>query len=124
VNDAPVLAGADVSISAGGASAVAAASADIVVLAHDLAAVVTARDTASKTMRILRQNLAWAIGYNLLAIPLAAAGLVPPWLAALGMSASSLLVVGNAGRLRARAVGAGARTRPEAGGEAALGAVH
>ncbi|MCZ7597061.1 MAG: HAD-IC family P-type ATPase [Gammaproteobacteria bacterium] len=68
VNDAPVLAGADVSISAGGASAVAAASADIVVLAHDLAAVVTARDTAARTMRILRQNFAWAIGYNLLAI--------------------------------------------------------
>jgi len=124
VNDAPVLAGADVSISAGGASAVAAASADIVVLAHDLAAVVTARDTAARTMRILRQNLAWAIGYNLLAIPLAAAALVPPWLAALGMSASSLLVVGNAGRLRARAARAGARARPEAGRETALGAVN
>lgn len=124
VNDAPVLAGADVSISAGGASAVAAASADIVVLAHDLAAVVTARDTASRTMRILRQNLAWAIGYNLLAVPLAAAGLVPPWLAALGMSASSLLVVGNAGRLRVRRADANARARPETGGEAALGTAH
>ena len=54
---------------------------------------------ARRTRRIIRQNLGWALGYNLLALPLAAAGLVTPWLAALGMALSSLLVTGNALRL-------------------------
>jgi len=55
--------------------------------------------TARRTRRIIRQNMAWALGYNLCALPLAAAGLVPPWLAAIGMSISSLVVVLNAMRL-------------------------
>ena len=54
---------------------------------------------ARRARRIIRQNLAWALGYNLLALPLAAAGLVTPWLAALGMALSSLLVTANALRL-------------------------
>jgi Cu2+-exporting ATPase len=56
-------------------------------------------DVARRTQRIIRQNLAWAIGYNVAALPLAAFGLVPPWLAAIGMSASSVVVVLNAMRL-------------------------
>ncbi len=111
VNDAPVLAGADVSISAGGATPVAVSSADIVSLTPDVSAVVSVVDIARKTMTVLRQNLAWAIGYNLAAIPAAAIGLVPPWLAALGMSASSLIVIANASRLRYRA-GAPDRAAP------------
>ena len=55
---------------------------------------------AAKARRIVHQNLAWAIGYNVAAIPLAAAGMVPPWMAAIGMSLSSLLVLMNALRVR------------------------
>lgn len=99
VNDAPVLAAAQVSIAMGGASHVAAASADMILLSQDLRQLTTGVRTARRTLRIIRQNLAWAIAYNLLAVPAAAAGFVTPWMAALGMSASSLLVVANALRL-------------------------
>ncbi len=68
-------------------------------LGNSLAPVVTALRTGARTMRIVRQNLTWAIVYNALALPLAAAGFVPPWAAAIGMSASSLIVVLNALRL-------------------------
>lgn len=108
VNDAPVLAGADVSISAGGATSIAVASADIVVLSHDVRAIVRALETSVDTLRIMKQNLFWAAGYNLIAIPAAAAGMVAPWLAALGMSLSSLIVIGNASRLRRRRTRIGA----------------
>jgi Cu2+-exporting ATPase len=74
-------------------------SADIIMLGHSLEPLVTALKTARQTMRIVRQNLAWAIVYNITALPLAAAGWVPPWAAAIGMSASSLIVVLNALRL-------------------------
>jgi P-type Cu2+ transporter len=103
INDAPVLAGADVSISVGGAAAITVASADIVSISEDIYPVVNTLDAARKTARILRQNFSWSVGYNLLAIPFAAAGLVAPWLAALGMSLSSLIVITNASRLRSRA---------------------
>ncbi len=99
VNDAPVLARADVSIAMGGAAALAQRSADIVLLGDRLALVGDALARAARAGRVIRQNLAWALGYNLGAIPLAAAGLVAPWLAALGMSSSSLVVVMNALRL-------------------------
>jgi Cu2+-exporting ATPase len=112
VNDAPVLAGADVSISAGGASAIAVASADVVALSGDLLPVVTAYDTSVRTVRILRQNLGWAIGYNVLAIPAAATGVVTPWLAALGMSLSSLLVVANAAHVAEFLAGGRERRAP------------
>ena len=63
-------------------------------------------DVARRARRIVKQNLAWAAGYNLVALPLAASGAVPPWAAAIGMSLSSLAVVGNALRLgRARGIG-------------------
>ena len=99
VNDAPVLAAAQVSIAMGGGTAVAAASADMILLSQKLMHLAEGLTVARRTLGIVRQNLAWALSYNLLAIPAAAAGYVSPWLAALGMSASSLLVVGNALRL-------------------------
>lgn len=99
VNDAPVLAAADVSLAVASASDVAGASADGLLLSGRLEDVAGALRRARMTQRIIRQNLAWAMVYNAAAIPLAAAGLVSPWLAGLGMAGSSLLVVGNALRL-------------------------
>ena len=99
LNDAPVLAGADVSLAIGDGAALAQRSADLVLSGMSLANVPAAIGIARRTRRIVRQNLAWAIGYNLLALPLAAAGMVTPWLAALGMALSSLAVTANALRL-------------------------
>jgi Cu2+-exporting ATPase len=99
VNDAPVLAAADVSLAMAGVSDVAGASADGLLLSGRLLALVEAMHRSRMTERIIRQNLSWAMVYNSAAIPLAAAGLVSPWLAGLGMAGSSLLVVGNALRL-------------------------
>jgi Cu2+-exporting ATPase len=99
INDAPVLAGADTSIAPAHGALLAQTSADIIMLGDSLAPVVTALRMAARTRRVVRQNLAWAIVYNACALPLAAAGLVPPWAAAIGMSASSLIVVLNALRL-------------------------
>jgi len=99
VNDAPVLAAATVSIAMSSAAAVSATSADMLLLAQDLQPISTTLDIARRTMAIIRQNLAWAVAYNLIAVPIAAAGWVTPWMAALGMSASSALVVANALRL-------------------------
>jgi Cu2+-exporting ATPase len=99
VNDAPVLAQADVSIAMGSAAHVSAASADMLLLSQDLRHLLDGLATAQRTLRIIRQNMAWAIGYNLVAVPVAAAGLISPWIAALGMSLSSLAVVVNALRL-------------------------
>jgi len=102
VNDAPVLAAAQVSIAMGGGAAVAAASADMILLSLKLGGLASGLAVAHRTVKIIRQNLAWALAYNLLAIPAAAAGYVTPWMAALGMSLSSLLVVSNALRLARR----------------------
>ncbi|HVI25088.1 MAG TPA: heavy metal translocating P-type ATPase [Xanthomonadaceae bacterium] len=99
LNDAPVLAGADVSLAIGDGAALAQRAADLVLAGGSLARVPQALDIARRGRRILRQNLAWALGYNVLALPLAAAGVVTPWLAALGMALSSLAVIGNALRL-------------------------
>ncbi|WP_018158473.1 MULTISPECIES: heavy metal translocating P-type ATPase [unclassified Thioalkalivibrio] len=100
INDAPVLAGADVSLAMGGGTRLAQTQADLVLLSDRLEHLPRALDQARHTRRVIRQNIAWAIGYNVVALPVAAAGLLTPWLAALGMSLSSLLVVGNALRLR------------------------
>ncbi|MDO4878517.1 MAG: heavy metal translocating P-type ATPase [Neisseria sp.] len=100
INDAPVLAAADVSVAVAGGADVAQAGADIVLLNDDLTLIPQARRQAGRTAAVIRQNLAWAAAYNLVAVPLAAAGWVTPWLAALGMSLSSLLVLANALRLR------------------------
>ena len=99
VNDAPVLSAADVSIAMGGASSLAKTSADIVLVANHLPTITQAVDIAARNQRIIYQNIAWALVYNFGAIPAAAMGLVAPWLAAIGMSISSLLVVLNASRL-------------------------
>jgi Cu2+-exporting ATPase len=99
INDAPVLAGADVSIAPSHAASLAQSSADVLMLGDSLHPLVTLVQAARRTMRIVRQNLTWAIVYNVSAVPLAAAGFVPPWLAAIGMSTSSLIVVLNALRL-------------------------
>ena len=99
INDAPVLAGADTSFALAHGALLAQTNADVIMLGDSLEPLTTAVRMSRKTMRIVRQNIAWAIVYNALALPLAAAGLVPPWLAAIGMSASSLIVVLNALRL-------------------------
>lgn len=100
VNDAPVLAKAQVSIAMGSGADLARAQADIVLLGNQLAALASGVALARKTVRIVRQNLIWAFTYNLVAIPLAMAGWVTPWMAGIGMSASSLMVVLNALRLQ------------------------
>jgi Cu2+-exporting ATPase len=100
VNDAPVLAQADVAVAMGEGADLAQASADAVLVSGDLAALGDAFRLAARTVRIVRENLGWAVAYNLVAIPAAAAGLVTPWIAGLGMAGSSLAVVLNALRLR------------------------
>jgi Cu2+-exporting ATPase len=102
VNDAPVLAQAQVSIAMGGGADLARANADIVLLGNNLQALPEGLVLARRTVRIVKQNLIWAFAYNFLAIPLAMAGWVTPWMAGIGMSASSLLVVLNALRLQRR----------------------
>jgi Cu2+-exporting ATPase len=99
INDAPVLAGANTSVAPAHGALLAQTSADVIMLGDSLRPLITAIEMSRSTMRIVRQNLAWAIVYNALALPLAAAGFVPPWAAAIGMSASSLIVVLNALRL-------------------------
>lgn len=103
VNDAPGLGGAEVAIAMGGGTDLARTRADAVLLREDLRAIPAAVRLARRTRRVIGENLAWAIAYNAVAVPLAAFGLVPPYWAAIGMSASSLVVVGNAWKLgRAR----------------------
>jgi Cu2+-exporting ATPase len=105
INDAPVLAGADVSLALADGAAIAQRAADLVVTGGQLQAIPRAIALARRTRRVVRQNLAWALAYNAVALPLAATGQVTPWMAALGMAGSSLLVTLNALRL-ARPAGA------------------
>jgi Cu2+-exporting ATPase len=99
LNDAPVLARADVSFAMGGGADAAQREADVVLLGDALDTVPAALALARRAMRIVRQNFAWAIAYNLAALPLAAAGWIGPWEAAVGMAASSFIVVLNALRV-------------------------
>lgn len=99
INDGPVLAAAEVAVAVGRANPLSQSQADIVLLAAGVEALPYLFRLARRCRRLIRQNLAWALGYNLLIVPLALAGLLSPWLAALGMSLSSLLVVGNGLRI-------------------------
>ena len=99
INDAPVLAATNLSIAMLEATDLTKSQADILLLTNHLPTLADAIRLAKKTNRIIRQNLFWALVYNAVALPVAAAGLVSPWQAAIGMSVSSLLVVGNAMRL-------------------------
>ncbi|WP_374603562.1 heavy metal translocating P-type ATPase [Arenimonas sp.] len=99
INDAPVLAGADVSVAMAGGAPLAHRSADLVLAGSALMRLPQAVQLARRTRRIIGQNLGWALAYNVIALPLAAMGLIGPGLAALGMAASSLVVTANALRL-------------------------
>jgi Cu2+-exporting ATPase len=105
INDAPVLNGADASISFGAATDLARQACDFVLLRDDFSAFSALRSLAVRTRKIIAQNLVWAIAYNVIAVPAAALGYVPPWAAAIGMSASSMIVVTNAMRLRTARLG-------------------
>jgi P-type Cu2+ transporter len=99
VNDAPVLAQAQVSIAVDQGAEAAQAAADMVLLSSEIGRLADGVKLARKAQGVIRQNLAWSIIYNVLAIPAAAMGYVTPWMAGIGMSLSSLLVVLNAMRL-------------------------
>ena len=99
INDAPTLAGAHLSVAMGGGADVAKASADMVLLGDQLDRILEARKLALQTRKIIRENLAWSLGYNILILPLAVAGFVAPYFAVVGMSASSIIVVSNSLRL-------------------------
>jgi P-type Cu2+ transporter len=99
MNDGPVLARADVSIAMGHAVPLAQAKSDFIIPGAQLGAVPQLVQHARRTRRVMRENLAWAAAYNIVCVPLAALGWMPPWLAGLGMAASSLVVVLNASRL-------------------------
>ncbi|MFC7287512.1 heavy metal translocating P-type ATPase [Herminiimonas glaciei] len=100
INDAAVLRAADVSFAMGSGAELAQTHADTVLLSPRLSAIADTAELAARTMRIIRQNLAWASAYNLIAIPAAAMGWINPWMSGIGMSVSSALVVLNALRLR------------------------
>ncbi|WP_298645206.1 heavy metal translocating P-type ATPase [uncultured Cardiobacterium sp.] len=108
INDAPVLARAAVSVAVGRANPLSQTHADIVLMQNGPDALPYLFDLATRTQRIIRQNLAWATAYNLLILPLALCGYLTPWIAALGMSTSSLLVTANALRIQRTAPPPGA----------------
>ena len=112
INDAPVLARANVSLAMGEGALLARANADAVIVSNRLGDVVLARALAKRTLRVIRQNIAWAATYNAVCVPLALFGWLPPWAAGLGMAASSLLVVGNSMRLASAHCRLGSRRDP------------
>ena len=114
VNDSPSVRAADVSISMGSGCDLTRLGADAVLLNDDLSLLPEALDWAQRTRRVIVQNLTWAVGYNVVALPLAVSGHLAPWMAALGMSASSLVVVLNTLRLRSGG-GAGGGSGPGSG---------
>ncbi len=112
INDAPFLAAADVSCAMPRGAALTQSRADLLLVGDSLSALAPARRIAALADRRVRQNIAWAVAYNLAVLPLALGGVLLPWMAALGMSLSSLLVVGNALRLGAADRDAGRPAQP------------
>jgi len=100
INDAPVLAAAQVSMAMGSGTQMARATGDVVLLTEHLLEIDHALFTSRFGISVIKQNFIWAIAYNVVALPFAAAGLLSPWMAAIGMSVSSLIVVLNALRLK------------------------
>ncbi len=99
VNDAPVLAAADVSMTVKGGAELANSAADLILTSESLDLFTRVREISIRTRDLIRQNLTWAVLYNASVVPLAMSGILKPWMAALGMSLSSLVVVANAVRL-------------------------
>ena len=99
INDAPALAAADVSMAIGGSTDIAVEAADLTLVRGDLGKAAEALSISRRTMRIIRENLFWALGYNTIAIPVAAAGRLNPMIASAAMAASSVSVVVNSLRL-------------------------
>ncbi|WP_366493376.1 heavy metal translocating P-type ATPase [Arcanobacterium phocae] len=100
INDTAALAAADLSIAMGSGTDVAQASADVTIVQSRIGVIPTMLRIGQKTLRIIKENLAWAFGYNLIAIPLAMCGVIAPGLAAIAMASSSVIVVANSLRLR------------------------
>ena len=99
INDAPVLASADVSVAVGNATDVAKNAADVIMLHEQLGQITELFYVARQTRKKIIQNIGWAIGYNLLILPFAVSGILSPWMAVAGMSLSSIIVVTNSTRL-------------------------
>ncbi|OUS26352.1 copper-transporting ATPase [Thalassotalea sp. 42_200_T64] len=99
VNDSPVFAQAHVSIAMGSGTEIAKSGADVILLNNQLSSLLKLKQTSAKTSRIIKQNFAWAFAYNAIILPLAVCGFITPYMAVLGMSASSIIVVSNSLRL-------------------------
>lgn len=99
INDSPVLAAADVSVAVGNASDVAKNAADILLINDKLNSLPQLFEMARRVTRTIKQNMAWALGYNMIVLPFAVSGVLTPWMAVIGMSLSSIIVVTNSTRL-------------------------